>query len=245
MSQQLVKARLFSLDDPQYDIDFMFNPTQLDFSRGIKLNQPQGARSTGGQPKVSFAAPDPCTITLSKITFDTYEDRISVLPYIEQLLKAMRFLGEPDRSATMPTGRPQSPQARRGTNQQRNQRPPLFLLIWGANDYLRCFVESCKYQLTLFLPDGTPVRAVVNLTLKEVDESAMQGNPRAITPEDRFGDRQRRLEQTNNNTPGASPPNPLPAGQQQPLNQPGLASSRSQGVGGSGQQPPSTPPRPR
>lgn len=164
LPQQLVKAKLFSLDSQDYNIEFMFNPTHLDFTRSIKLNSPQGARDKKGQSKVSFANPEPCVITLSKIVFDTYEQGKSVLPYIEQLTKAVKFIN----SST--------------------QRPPIYLLIWGANDYLRCFVESVKYQLTMFLPDGTPVRATVDLTLKEVDESVAPSNPRTPSNVDRFGD---------------------------------------------------------
>jgi len=162
--QQLVKAKLFSLNSEEYDIAFMFNPTQLDFTRSIKLNSPAGARDKKGQSKVSFANPDPCQIKLSKILFDTYEQGTSVLTYIEQLTKAVKFIDE------------------------KTQRPPIYLLIWGSNDYLRCFVESFNYQLTMFLPDGTPVRATANLTLKEVDESVVPGQPRTPTNPDRFGD---------------------------------------------------------
>lgn len=176
-SQRLIKAKLFSLDSQEYDIEFMFNPTLLDLSRSVKLNQPQGARSRQGQPKVSFAAPDPCVITLSKLIFDTFEEKESVLDrYINQLLKAVKFI-------------------------EQKKRPPIYTFLWGANDYLaNCFVESIKYQLTLFLPDGTPVRAVVNLTLKEVDASAVEGQHRQPTDEDRWRDnRNTRLNSSEQN----------------------------------------------
>ncbi|MCD8489306.1 MAG: phage tail protein [Desertifilum sp.] len=176
-SQRLVKAKLFSLDSQDYDIQFMFNPTQLDLSRSVKLNQPQGARSRRGQPKVSFAAPDPCVITLSKIVFDTYEEGVSVLDrYINQLLKSVQFI-------------------------EQQKRPPIYIFLWGANDYLAsCFVESVRYQLKMFLPDGTPVRAEVNLTLKEVDASVVEGQQRRPENVDRFGDsRESRLNSPERN----------------------------------------------
>jgi len=170
----LVKAKLFSLDSSQYDIEFMFNPSQLDFTRGIKLNAPEGANTKEGQPKVSFAYPDPCVITLSKIVFDTYEERANVLDrHINQILKSVKFI-------------------------EQQKRPPVYLLIWGKQDYLRCFVESLKYQLTMFLPDGTPVRAIANMTLKEVDESVVKGDVSTNTPSlpDRQSDnRDNRLNQ--------------------------------------------------
>lgn len=50
-----------------------------------------------------------------------------------------------------------------------NNRPPIYRFVWGEQVYIRrCFVEKLTYKLTMFLPDGTPVRAVIdNLTLKD------------------------------------------------------------------------------
>lgn len=49
------------------------------------------------------------------------------------------------------------------------RRPPVYYFVWGQKNYLMCMIESLTYKLTMFLPDGTPVRALVDLTLKEVD----------------------------------------------------------------------------
>lgn len=169
-SQRLVKAKLFSLDSNDYNVEFMFNPNQLNFSRGIKLNEPSGARSRHGQKKVSFADPESCTLNLQKILFDTYEEGTDVYKkYIDRLVKSVQFINPNERD-------------------DKNKRPPIYLFIWGANDYLRCFVESLKYQLTMFLPDGTPVRATADLTLKEVDLPRSLLNPRTPTEVDRYGD---------------------------------------------------------
>ncbi|NET49181.1 MAG: hypothetical protein F6K09_10750, partial [Merismopedia sp. SIO2A8] len=50
------------------------------------------------------------------------------------------------------------------------KRPPIYLFTWGSNEYLRCFVKSFSFKLSLFLPDGTPVRAIISLTLEQVEE---------------------------------------------------------------------------
>jgi hypothetical protein len=57
------------------------------------------------------------------------------------------------------------------------ERPPIYQFMWGKQVYLRrCFIEKLNYKLTMFLPDGTPVRAVIDsLTLKEADESNENG----------------------------------------------------------------------
>lgn len=157
------KAKLFALDGSDYDVEFMFNPTEISFTRGITVKDDGAARTGKGTPKVSFAKPTPCQVTVNNVIFDTYEKNTSVLTYIEKLDKAVKFIDSGDR-------------------------PPIFLFIWGSQDYLRCFVQSITYQLTLFLENGTPVRAKANLTLKEVDETTGPANPRAPAQVDRFGD---------------------------------------------------------
>jgi hypothetical protein len=185
-SQTLEKAMLFSVDKAEYDIELMFNPAQLDFRRSIRVNQPSGARSNRGQAKVSFAAPEPCTLTLSNLIFDTYETGESVRTrYINKLIRAVQFL-DPNASggSRSSSGSSSPPTTRHSSSTRRqaeNNRPPIYLFVWGNQLYLRCFVESCQYQFTLFLPDGTPVRAKVNLTLKEVDESVSPADPRTPT----------------------------------------------------------------
>ena len=44
---------------------------------------------------------------------------------------------------------------------------------WGQNQYLKCFVKSVSYKLTMFLADGTPVRAIVDMSLEEVDTTQL------------------------------------------------------------------------
>ncbi|MFP4124759.1 CIS tube protein [Coleofasciculus sp.] len=42
-------------------------------------------------------------------------------------------------------------------------------------------MTKLDYNLTMFLPDGTPVRAKINLTLEEIDESTSQPGMSAPT----------------------------------------------------------------
>lgn len=146
-----VKAKLMAQDGGD-NIEFMFNPTELSFSRSNSITKPDGARTDGGLPKVSFGSPEPYKLTLSNLLFDTYETGENVYTkYISKFRQAVEFL-------------------------QSKERPPVYLFTWGSQEYLRCFVQSLSYKLTLFLPDGTPVRATVDLTLEEVDEVTSSGN---------------------------------------------------------------------
>jgi hypothetical protein len=146
----LVKAELKAVEGGGEDIKFMFNPTQLAFSRSISLEQAEGSRTEEGQNKVSFKHPNPYSLKISNIIIDTYEEGENVLEHIKKFKKAVEFAKQ-GKGAT--------------------KRPPIYLFIWGETDYLRCFVKTFSFKLTLFLPDGTPVRASIDLDLEQVEKS--------------------------------------------------------------------------
>ncbi|MEQ9670278.1 MAG: hypothetical protein RLO19_18255 [Coleofasciculus sp. G2-EDA-02] len=163
---QLVKAQLISTDGGG-TIEFMFNPNQLAFNQQINLTKNSGARTGRGLPKVNFAYPEPVILTINDLIFDTYERGESVLKYIKSFQKAVDF-------------------AESGAG--REKRPPTYVFTWGSQKYIRCFVTKLDYNLTMFLPDGTPVRAKINLTLEEIDESISQ--PGMSTPKSNASQRQ-------------------------------------------------------
>lgn len=141
----LEKLRLESIDGDQYTIELMFNPTQLDFKLKTALTEDQGARTEQeGIPKVSFAYPNAVIVNIKDMIYDTYEDGSGVKDYIDRLTKATKFI-------------------------ESKKRPPIYMLTWGQNKFLLCFVENLNYQLVMFKPDGTPVRAKASVTLKQVD----------------------------------------------------------------------------
>ena len=145
-SGNLVKARLMSDEAPE--IEFMFNPTELVFERSIATKAGDATRTGKGIPKVSFSHIEACKITINKIIIDTYEKGESVNEYINKIKKAVEFVSG-------------------------KERPPIYTFMWGGQIHLkRCFIDKITYKFTMFLPDGTPVRAVIDsLTLKESDET--------------------------------------------------------------------------
>ncbi|BAU10731.1 hypothetical protein LEP3755_12230 [Leptolyngbya sp. NIES-3755] len=135
-------------------IVFQYNPTELKFDHSLETKAE--GRTYTGLRKTSFAGPNPTKLTISNITFDTFEQGISVKTrYIDPLLKSMRL------SSGIPTGYMMRTPVRR---------PPIYTFCWGQNRYLRCFVKQIDYKYTLFLPNGTPVRAVANLSLEEATQ---------------------------------------------------------------------------
>ena len=159
--KQLQKAMLKAVNNEAKDIEFMFNPNEISFSRSMSLEQSKGAQTQEGENKVSFKHPNPYSLTINNIIFDTYETGESVLPYVSKFADAVKFT---------PKG------------EAKERRPPIYLFTWGDNNYLRCFVKKFDFKLSLFLPNGTPVRASINLSLEQVDQPTPTPNQGASNP---------------------------------------------------------------
>lgn len=162
----LEKAKLIAVDGGD-DIEFMYNPTELKFSRSIDIDQAPGARTEAGETKTSFKFPKPYRLNISNIILDTYEDGNSVLIPLENFQKAVTFATE---------------------GEGQGVRPPVYLFTWGSFQYLRCFVKNIEFRFTLFMPDGTPVRAIIDMVLEQVD--APIPRPGQGTPQPSASDRQ-------------------------------------------------------
>jgi hypothetical protein len=153
----LEKGKLIKVDGDGADIVFMFNPTEISFSRTSNWSSDPGNRGDELLPKVNFAGVEPYKFTISKLLFDTYETKESVITkYIENIKKGV----------TAPTGQ--------------NNRPPVYVFTW-RDEYFHCVMTSLTYTLTMFLSDGTPVRASVDITLQEVDKNNPPGGRQAPT----------------------------------------------------------------
>ncbi len=162
----LEKARLVPIEQSEgKTIEFMFNPTELKFSRSVNIEQAQGAVTRSGQNKTSFKHPNPYQLTISNIILDTYETyetekkQLTVLKPLKSFTDAVEYAKDGKGKA---------------------KRPPIYFFAWGENKYLRCFIKSCNFRLTMFLSDGTPVRAILDLTLEQADnprQTPSQGTP--------------------------------------------------------------------
>jgi Contractile injection system tube protein len=157
---KLEKAKLEVYSDPggnAEDIEFMFNPTELEFTRRILWDSDVGNRGTTLLPKVNFSGVEPYSFTLKNLLFDTYEEKKSVLKeYVDNIKKGA-------------TSRANA-----------HTRPPVYILIW-QDKYFHCVMTNLNYRLTLFLPDGTPVKAIVNISLEEVDPETLSGGMSPIS----------------------------------------------------------------
>lgn len=137
-----------------------FNPKELTFSRSITWNPKKSPKAN--QPEVEFGGGGAASLKL-QLTFDTYvttadngtpvEVKVSEIEdvrkkYLNQLYQWTRV----DDKLT-------EPNSKKG-------RPPEVRFHWG-DIIFDGVIQSISQRLTLFLPTGRPVRAVVDLTMTE------------------------------------------------------------------------------
>lgn len=214
INNSLVKASLIPCDVGVPTIHFMFNPTELSSERTVVHNESKGSQTEQtGAPKQSFSRLEAEKVTLNKLLFDTYETRENVIEkYIDPFIAAVEFLGDhknalikglpgPLEEFASPLNKLQTNPLDLATNlatklitgkTDADKRTPHYRFVWGKQVYLkRCAIEKLTYKLTLFLPDGTPVRALIdNLTLRAVDESKENNDlkAQAVSSADRSKD---------------------------------------------------------
>ncbi|MBD2681287.1 MULTISPECIES: hypothetical protein [Nostoc] len=153
----LVKAKLVCVDDSTNTIEFMFNPKEIHFSRDNNWEYQIGNRGTSLLPKVYFAGLKPFTFELHNLIFDTYETKNSS----HQGKKPLTYYIDLLKKCVTPVS-------------NANERPPVYYLQWQEK-YFHCVVTRLSYTFTMFHSDGTPLRALVDLDLLEVDPSDSPG----------------------------------------------------------------------
>ena len=172
-SPQLVKAKLIAYKGEAPDIELMFNPTEISLARSVKWESKAGSRSSTLLPKSNFSGVEPYKLTLKQLLFDTYETKESVMiAHINDIKKGVTTIEESNKDSKI-------------ADAKHDKRPPVYVFYWGQ-DYFHCVMTSLSYTLTMFLTDGTPVRAMVDIALQEVDEKNFsQGKKPAPTGKNR------------------------------------------------------------
>ena len=125
----------------------MFNPTELSLTRTVSWKAEDGNQGNTLLPKINFSGVEPYKLTLKQLLFDTYETKESVMKYIKIIKKGVETI-----------------------DRDKDKRPPVYIFTWGQDtEYFHCVMTSLTYTLTMFLSDGTPVRAMVDIALQEVE----------------------------------------------------------------------------
>ncbi|MGH3612865.1 MAG: LysM peptidoglycan-binding domain-containing protein [Pseudonocardia sp.] len=151
----------------------LFNPAELGFSRSVSWEEKkvavQAYGATWADATQQFVAVAPETLRL-ELFFDTYESRDGV--------SAAALL-----APTNPFATGDASDVTRHTSRVADlalpdfdlHRPPVCWLTWGTHVLFRGVLTQLDQRLTMFLPDGTPVRATLNCTFVELFTRAHSG----------------------------------------------------------------------
>jgi hypothetical protein len=147
--QKFAKAEIRSVEKGAGPpIACLFNPKEYAFSKKNKWSAPA---STGGNVgEFQFGGGDPATLTL-QLFFDTFESRKDVRKeHTDKLWKLMMIDGSLTDHTTQ------------------KGRPPKVRFQWGKAWSFEAVITSLSQKFTLFLEDGTPVRATVDVGFQQV-----------------------------------------------------------------------------
>jgi nucleoid-associated protein YgaU len=139
------------------ELEFQFNPATIQVTKSVSWTSKSSTRSGGRvQPQSQRNAPDldfgggqPATFQLD-FTFDTSQEGEDVRGYTQELLKLV-MMGKQHGSLRLP--------------------PPRVQFQWGSFVLFMAVVEKVTITYSLFLPDGTPVRATAKVDFKQHDDT--------------------------------------------------------------------------
>ena len=165
----LAKAKLTNKETNER-VECLFNPTDYTIAK----TNPWQPKPVKGKnvPKLDFAGGGAQTLKM-KLFFDVFEkDGADVTVDINKLFKMTLIHEKPTNDKT------------------KKSRPPLCIFEWGPKWSFTAVIMTLSVQYTLFREDGTPVRAMADITLQEAEDDTVQKkqNPTSFSP----GGRKRR-----------------------------------------------------
>jgi nucleoid-associated protein YgaU len=149
-ASSLAKAVIINLDQNSQRVECLFNPAEYTFSKQNEWTR--GAGSGHDLPQIEFSNGQPATLQM-QLFFDTYAQRKDVRGYTDKIWELM-LVDENLRD-------PKSGKAR----------PPLVRFQWGKNWTFDAVITRISQRFTLFLDDGTPVRASLDLAFEQIKDT--------------------------------------------------------------------------
>ncbi|MFO0750796.1 MAG: LysM peptidoglycan-binding domain-containing protein [Myxococcota bacterium] len=145
------------------EIKFFLNPSSIHVEKSMSFTEEPHVQTTSG---VKYSHTHPICLNIGELWFDTYDTRKSVR---EEHIDALESLVDYD---------------------PRSHYPQVIVFVFGEfshrtrhNTVYTFFLSKLSVDYTMFLPDGTPVRAKVSVCLKQVlpqrtqEEQNPKGSP--------------------------------------------------------------------
>lgn len=140
------KAKIIAIRDNNKEdapIDVMFNPTDYTVTTTSSYEKKTVPNAAGASMEM-FTGKESQKLSLGRLFFDSYEEKISVRTYTDKL------------QALMST--------------KDSKKPPLIKFVWGKWSFTGV-MSSMTVKYTMFLDSGIPVRAEIsNLTINSSDK---------------------------------------------------------------------------
>jgi hypothetical protein len=154
------KAKFYNADTGHEVVECHFNPNEFTIN---KTNQWQTKKASGsGLPDVTFGGTGARQLQMN-LVFDSYAKQQDVREDTEKLLSLTDV-----------------PEAQTGSG--KSKRPPHVEFGWGSFRSFRAVITQVSQKYTLFLSDGTPVRATLQVTLQEVPKEAAKKQGKGQNP---------------------------------------------------------------
>lgn len=147
----VAKALIINLDRGGERIEVNFNPNEYVFNK--QNSWIQGGSGGKDLPQIEFSGGQPATLQM-QLFFDTYADRADVRERYTDKIWALMLIDE--RLVDAKSGK---------------ARPPLVRFQWGRSWSFDAVIVSVAQRFTLFLNDGTPVRATLDVTFQQIRDT--------------------------------------------------------------------------
>jgi hypothetical protein len=155
---ELVKAKIVN-DDTKEELMCIFNPKEYVFSKQNKWQEkPAKGKNVA---HLEYGGGAPASLKL-QLLFDTYED------HGELGLKVRA--GEDVRTYTKVLWDMMKPSDKKKNKATGKGEPPFVKFEWGKLWSFMAVIDSLSVKYTMFLPDGTPVRAVADISFKQITD---------------------------------------------------------------------------
>jgi len=149
----LARAEIIDLETGGTRIVCMFNPKEYTFA---KRNQWTTKKASGANvPKLEFGGGEPATLQL-QLFFDTYAEGKDVRKEHTDAIWALMLVSESLKDKKNKQGR-----------------PPTVRFQWGSTWSFDAVIASINQKFSLFLPDGTPVRATLDVTFQQIKDAKL------------------------------------------------------------------------
>ena len=152
--QPTQKLSIQSLEGSRIVVTAMFNPKELTVDKSVDWNRQTASRDD--PPALEFTAAEGRSMSF-ELLFDGFETATDVyaayVANLEKLASVQDSDGAPDR-----------------------QRPPKVSVRWGTGKLpdFQGVIDSVSTKYTMFLADGTPVRATCRVIVREASRVAVR-----------------------------------------------------------------------